>query len=383
MIRKNDGSPSLHSIPLIGLFISILFIVIYTTIFAMAKTDGRTVGAIRSDESILHGGSAAEGGAVGALDSGTTPEALETLSTEGAFTVLAVASDEVSGLNDVVMLVSFFPENMRLNIVQIPRDTYFRATDRTYRKINGGVSALGGIEAFADSLGEALGIKIDHTVHFTLTALGKLVDQVGGVPVSLPYDMDYEDPSQELHIHLAAGDHLLDGEAAKQFVRFRSGYIRGDIARIDAQKIFMAAFLKRLTEEVSIFKIPGLIGIMIDDVSTDMSFSECLSFAQRALFLKAENVIMVTMCGADVRTQIDSGAWYYVINREAAVMTVNSYLNTTGRPVSVDNFDPELRFTDGDYPHYNTIYYGEGYEIIEYRADDINENGIGIGLTGG
>ena len=381
VIRKTDKSPSLISIPLIGLFISILFIVIYTTIFTLAKTDGK-VNIPRKGEGQLDSALDPAHGIIGTIPGTDGDGVVETLSPEGAFTVLAVASDEVSGLNDVVMLVAFYPENMRLNIVQIPRDTYFRANSRTYRKINGAASALGGIEAFAKELGKALGINIDYTVQFNLNALAKVVDLVGGVPINLPYDMDYDDPDQGLFIHLKAGDHVLDGDMAIQFVRFRSGYIRGDIARIDAQKIFMAAFIEHITKEVSLMKIPGLIAVMLGDIKTNMSFSECISFAQSALSLRTENVRMVTISGEDTRTQIDSGAWYYIINRESSIDIVNRYLNTTGRQVTDDGFDPDRLFTDDDYPHYNKIYYGECYDIVEYRADDINKNGIGIGMTG-
>lgn len=377
MIRKPERSPSLLPLPLVGLFVSILFIIIYTTIFAFAQPDGTKLRPAYNDEK--------PGGTETTADADTTigvTESTSALSKSGTITFLALGRDEVSGLSDVVILAAFDTENMKLNVVQVPRDTYFRATEKTYRKINGASSALGGAGAFAEALENALCIEIDYTIQFTLEALGKVVDHIGGVPVSIPSDMDYDDPDQELSIHLEAGEYTLDGEGAKQFVRFRSGYIRGDIARIDAQKIFMAAFIRRLTEGVGIMKIPGLISLLMDDVSTDLSFSECLSYVQKALSLKTSDVTMVTLAGADVRTQIDSGAWYYIINREAALAAVNKYLNKSGTPVGELEFDLERRFTDKSYPHYTEIYAGSGYTTQEYRADDINKNGIGIGLAG-
>ena len=43
-------------------------------------------------------------------------------------------------------------------------------------------------------------------------ALIALVDEIGGVEFNVPIDMDYDDSSQDLHIHLKAGQQLLNGE---------------------------------------------------------------------------------------------------------------------------------------------------------------------------
>ncbi len=371
MIRKSfRGSPWLPLLT-VGIIIALLFIFIYATVFMFAEPGG-----VPEDKGAAGDISGGEG-TVGSGDSSEIQASLE----EEKYICLAIGKDEVSGLSDVIMLVSFDTKNMKANIIQIPRDTYFRSSEGSYRKINGAISSLGGIEAFAEALESALGIDIDYTIQFSLDAVGTLVDLLGGVTVKIPADMDYDDPSQNLHIHLAAGEHLLDGEGAKQFVRFRSSYVRGDIARVDAQKIFMSAFAGKLTTGVSILKIPAIINVMLDDVKTNMAFSECLSFAQKGMSLKLSDVSMITLPGNDARTQIDSGAWYYIINRAASYEVVNTYLNFSGSPLEESEFDKARIFTSEAYPHFEEIYYGDGYTIKEYRADDINKNGIGISVT--
>ncbi len=376
VIRKNFRRVSLLPLSVIGIIITALFLFIYATVFVFANPD-KTV----SKNGITGNNTGNVGlySADGEAEEGTDA-AGAAVEHSGTYIFLAAGKDEVSGLSDVIMLVAFDMKNMKVNVVQIPRDTYFHCTDRTYRKINGASSALGGIDKFAIALESALGINIDYTVQFSLDALGRMVDLIGGVPVNIPNDMDYEDPDQNLYIHLDAGEHVLDGEDAKQFVRFRSGYVRGDIARTDAQKIFMAAFVKKLTTGVSILKVPSIISVMIDDVKTNLTFSECLSFAQKAMTVKTTDVAMITMPGNDARTDI-SGAWYYIINRAAALNVVNSYLNNSGTPISDEAFDAGRLFTNVKYPQFEEIYDSGEYGITEYRANDINENGIGISVS--
>lgn len=370
----NPKRPGGH-LPLsfVALLISLLFIVIYAVVFMYARPEqsGGHFGFVPESN-----GRDTGGGVVLGTSDATEPG---TAGQGSTYIYLAAGKDEVSGLADVIMLVFFDTEKLKVNIVQIPRDTYFNCTERSYKKINGAISALGGIDRFAEALEAALGIEIDHTVEFTLSALGQLVDLVGGVRVNIPHEMEYSDPSQNLYIRLDAGEHLLDGERARQFVRFRSGYVRGDIDRIDAQKIFMAAFLEKMTTGVSILQVPSIISLMLDDIKTDMTFSECLSFAQKALSMRTSDVVMLTMPGKEIKTE--AGTWYYILNREAALRAVNLYLNPAGAPVPSERFDAGRRFTNKNYQSFEAIYSDTEYSIEEYRADDVNENGISIPMT--
>jgi len=356
----------------VALLIAFLFIVIYTVVFMYAKP-GHDGGHYR-----FFPDNTKPSGTDDGVVMGTSDVAEQDAGHGGTYIYLVVGKDEISGLADVIMLIFFDTENLKINIVQIPRDTYFNCTGRTYKKINGAVSALGGIDRFAAELEAALGIKIDHTVEFTLSALGELVDLIGGVTVNIPHKMEYSDPDQNLYIYLEPGEHLLDGDKAKQFVRYRSGYARGDIDRIDAQKIFMAAFIEKMIT-VSILKLPSIISLMLDEIKTDMSFTECLSSARKALSVKLSDVVMLTMPGSDIKTE--AGTWYYIINRRAAIKVVNSYLCSGDAMVCSEQFDAARRFTNESYPDFEAIYYDSEYNIEEYRADEVNEKGITIPMT--
>lgn len=53
-----------------------------------------------------------------------------------------------------------------------------------------------------------------------IPAFKRLVDAVGGVEVYVPQNYHYDDPTQNLYIHLEKGTQLLNGKQAEGLVRF-------------------------------------------------------------------------------------------------------------------------------------------------------------------
>ena len=366
VIRKKIENLSPISIILLVSIIVVLFLSIYLTVFVCAEQiEPSTAPQAEIDVPQM---------------TASHLQASGTLS-KPSYLFLVAGRDAVSGLTDVILLVKFDAEQKIINIIQIPRDTYLRYTDRAYKKINAATYVLGGLEGLAELLEQTWSIDIDYTVEFTIETFSHLIDLIGGVPINIPYDMDYEDASQELYIHLKAGENILYGNEAVQFVRFRSGYVQGDIARIDAQKIFLAALAQKITSGVGTFKLPAIIGALIGEVKTNLSLSDCISFVRAALNVDMSNIVMVTLSGKDARTGGNSGAWYYIINRSAALEIINRYLITSENIILSDNFDSDRLFSNTAYPHFEEIYYAESYSIQEYRADDINKDGIDICLV--
>ena len=209
------------------------------------------------------------------------------LTAERAYNVLLVGIDREAGLADVMMLARIDLSKSSAFVVQIPRDTYAEYTDASYKKLNGAYSALGA-EGLCEFLSDALGVHVDRYVVLGLDNLCAAVDAIGGVDVNLPCDMKYKDAEQGLYIDLKAGVQHLDGELAEQFVRFRSGYVEGDIDRMDAQKIFLAAIAKKIKDEISLPMAYRLLEAA-DGVETNFSTAELLGVALEAARIDGSN----------------------------------------------------------------------------------------------
>ena len=286
---------------------------------------------------------------------------------------LLLGVDSTERLTDVIMLVSLNSTSRSLSVAQVPRDTYAEYTDAAYRKLNGAYSTLGGGREVADFLEKILGITIDHYIVLDLEVLSETVDAVGGVEITVPEDMTYFDEAQGLSIDLKAGNQLLDGDKAVQFIRYRAGYVRGDIARLDAQKIFLSAFFERLASCPK----PKLITVaqkLIANSKNDISLEDCFDIISNAIKIEEKNIIFFTMPGADVRT--DGGAWYYVINKKETVEMLERCFGGSGK---ISETDSGRALTGVYSKEFNAIYDAEsGYECKIYTAESINSGGIEI-----
>jgi len=296
-----------------------------------------------------------------------------TLDKGDRYNFLVIGRDEASGLSDMMMIVSYDTSSGTVNALGLPRDTYAEYSDTSYRKLNGAVSKLGGEVALCEFLSKTLCVPIDYYVTLDLDAVGEVVDAIGGVEVDVPFDMDYDDPAQNLSIHLKAGKRVLGGDEARQFVRYRAGYVRGDIGRMDAQKIFLAALVREVKSGLSLAEAGNIVLGLRDDVRTNLSFDEMAKLVRGAFSVSSENIRFLTLAG-DGATATESGASYYVISRPAAIEIVNEYL---GGNASEETFDPTHLFLNEKYPEFGKIYstYAK-YEV--YSASDISGGKLGI-----
>ncbi|MGL5033319.1 MAG: LCP family protein, partial [Microcystaceae cyanobacterium] len=106
--------------------------------------------------------------------------------------------NSLEGLTDTLMLIRIDPENQKLTLLSIPRDTQVEIPGHGLRKINE-ANADGGPALAAQTVKNLLGdIPIDRYVRVNVQAVEKLVDALGGVTVHVPKRMKYQDDSQHL-----------------------------------------------------------------------------------------------------------------------------------------------------------------------------------------
>lgn len=288
--------------------------------------------------------------------------------------VLVMGRDRAAGLTDVMILASLNTEDHTLHLVQIPRDTYAAYTKASYKKINGAYAKLGGA-GLAAFLRENMGLPVDHYVCVDLDVLGEMVDRMGGVRMKIPADMDYDDPAQNLHIHLKAGAQVLDGRMAQMFVRFRSGYAEADVGRMDAQKLFLSSLARDAKENLTLAQTVNLVTHCFGKVKTDMGLGDCIRCAKALRQVDLSEMHMATLPGASARTGGNSGAWYYILNREAASKMLSDMMGTNAAA-----FDPSEAFNDKKKSTFDRIYRADGAtcQIKDYTAEDTLEGEVSI-----
>lgn len=218
-----------------------------------------------------------------------------------------------SNMADTIMLVSFDMDQKHVDIISVPRDTYYYRegyTDPAAHKINAVMpknGAVGMAKAVSKTL---LDIPINYYAVIEYDGIRTIVDTMGGVPIDVQMDMNYKDPydTPPLIIDIDKGFQTLNGDQAVQYLRFRKGYADADIGRINAQQEFVkAAFKQALGKDLL-----KVIKKGFEEVDSDLKVKTVLSLATKALGMSEADMTTYTM----PHTLYDQAPWYVIADGE-------------------------------------------------------------------
>ena len=215
---------------------------------------------------------------------------------DGFYTILLTGVDDGNGGSDTNILIAFDSVSGAIHGVSIPRDCKAIIGGKSH-KINAAYN-IGGTELLRSVISEQLGIPIDYGVEVSLGGFEALVDAIGGVDFDVPVDMDYEDPYQDLYIHIPAGEQHLNGEQALKVVRFRAGYASQDIGRMETQQAFLKAAAKELLKPQNVLKAGELAKIFRENVTTDLSAGNIAWLAAKAAEIGTDGIDFTTLPGS-------------------------------------------------------------------------------------
>ena len=239
------------------------------------------------------------------------------------YTILVSGVDDGNGGSDTNILVAVDAANGYIYGVSIPRDTKAVFNGKSH-KINAAYNT-GGMKKLAEVVSDQLGIPVDYTVLVDLRGFEALVDAIGGVDFTVPVDMDYDDPVQDLHIHFTKGAQHLSGADALKVVRFRhnndgTGYGSEDLGRMQTQQNFLKTVAKQTLTVSNLTKIDSFVKIFQQYVETDLTLGNLAWLGREAIAIGAENIDFSTL----------PGEWkspYIYLDQEATLTLVNQYLN--------------------------------------------------------
>lgn len=200
------------------------------------------------------------------------------------------------GLSDTMLVLRFNPDDQRMSVLSVPRDTQANIPGYGVGKINH-ANSYGGPVLAAKSIGNLLGgVELDRYIRVNVQGIEKLIDALGGVTVYVPKDMKYTDHSQHLYIDLKQGEQHLDGEQAMQFLRFRyDGY--GDIGRVQRQQTLIRAVLEQALTPGNLVKLPKILSIVQSHIDTNLSVQELIALAGFASQVNRSDMQMVMLPG--------------------------------------------------------------------------------------
>ncbi len=268
------------------------------------------------------------GGAKGVL---TT--VLDTKKDVGEFQclILGISTDEAGSLlTDTIMVASYNPKTQKAALISIPRDSYTGknpAKATAYEKINSLYSRKENPQTVLDAVNDLTGLDLKYYAIVKTEAFIKLVDAIGGVTFNVPINMDYDDTSQDLHIHLKAGEQELDGDKAEQLVRFRHNndgtsypteYGDNDLGRMRTQREFIMQVIKQTAKVENITKLGKILDIAGENVITNIDFEAAKDYIPYVVEFNTDNLETDSLPGTVPNVKQTNNVSIFVVDKVAA-----------------------------------------------------------------
>jgi len=236
------------------------------------------------------------------------------------FNVLVLGGDYVGANTDTLLVANINSNTGKTNIISIPRDTKVTVKGSAVPKINSAYSA-GGADLAVNTVSNLLNIKIKYYVFINTEGFREIIDILGGVDFEILANMDYDDPTQNLHIHLKKGMQHLNGSKAEQYMRFRQPavyneeiqkyYDGSDLKRIEAQQRFIKAVISQKANIKYISKADELVIATFKYLKTNITTDESIKILKNAGNIKANEVTFFRVPG----TSSEEGLSYYLIDK--------------------------------------------------------------------
>lgn len=205
---------------------------------------------------------------------------------------------EGPNLTDTIMVVSIKPSTNQVAMISIPRDLYVKINGYGYSKINAANAygeqygyEGGGMTLTKETITGILNLPIHYAVRIDFAGFEKLVNAVGGVDVIVEKDL-YDPLYPGETFYLEAGQTHMDGSLALKYSRSRETTSDFDRAKRQQQVIVeLKNRLFSLNTMTNPKKINDILGIMGDNIRTDMKIDEAQALAKMLKDLDSTNII--------------------------------------------------------------------------------------------
>lgn len=251
--------------------------------------------------------------------------------------LMGKSTDNNGKLTDTIIVGTYNPKEQTASLLSIPRDT-FVGKNATTGTGSDKINALyqKSPEKTVEKVNEITGLNIKYYMVIDNQALIDLVDLIGGVEFYVPDDMNYDDTSQDLHIHLNKGLQLLDGDKAEQLVRFRKNndnttysgdHARDDYGRMQTQREFIIETVKQTLKAKNILKIKDIIDLAYEYVETNLSISAVKDYVPYALNLDTANIKSAVLPGESYGPPTYP-LWFFIANEKETTKLMDELYGT-------------------------------------------------------
>lgn len=191
----------------------------------------------------------------------------------------ALTTADGGGLNtDTIILMHISAENV-VTLVSFPRDSWVKIPGHGEFKINAAYAdgeadhKGGGPALLTQTVENITGVHIDHFVQVGFFQFINISNAIGGVRVCIKSANGKGAHESNSGINLPEGYSTISGSQALAFVRQRYGLPAGDFDRINRQRRFIAAVVKK----VRTIHDPGTLNALLEKTTSSLTVDQGLS----------------------------------------------------------------------------------------------------------
>ena len=223
--------------------------------------------------------------------------------------ILRTGHDQ-SNNTDTIMLVHISPGRHRIMVMSIPRDTMVpmyqcdsgpgytgqQANPAGAVQINS-LLQIGGPTCLWKTVEQVTGVRIDHFIGIGMLGFVKVVNDLGGVNVCVPFNVN--DPVSGLNLN--SGEHHINGIQALAFWRTREDLGTGsDLERIQRDQFMSAQVVKGVLHSGLLSNPIRMVSVVTDAAAsmttdTGMTVSDLIQIGESFRSLSGQNVQFITV----------------------------------------------------------------------------------------
>ncbi len=150
--------------------------------------------------------------------------------------------------------------------------------------------------------------------------------------------MDYDDETQNLHIHLKKGLQIIDGDKAEQLLRYRhsnpnengsmttypSEYGHDDFGRMRTQREFLVATLQQTLQIKNITKIKKLSNTIVENLDTNIKLDNISPYVPSVSKLNISSIESLQLPGESRKY---NNLWFFAHNELKTQEMVEELIN--------------------------------------------------------
>lgn len=251
--------------------------------------------------------------------------------------ILGVSDDISAELTDTIMLAGYNPDTNQAFLLSIPRDTFIGNNEATA----GGFDKINALyqknpQKTVNAVEKLTGVNIDYYITVKNQALVDIVNSIGGVEFDVPINMDYDDSSQNLHIHLKSGYQKLNGDQAEQLVRFRhnnngttysASYGDNDEGRMRTQREFLKVVATKVIKTNNLEQLKNVVSAVFNNLETNITLNKMLGYAPFVIDFNINNLQMEQLPGNPSKM---NQLWFYKADTEKTRELIDGYIEKMG-----------------------------------------------------